>query len=164
MTGAPDSLLEVGRIGRAHGVRGDVFVDLVTDRHERLAAGSRLYVAGEWMVVAASARAGTRWRVHFRGVDDRTAAERLTGATLRAEPLPAAQGDDTLWVHELIGSRVVDTTGAPCGVCVAVVANPAHDLLELDTGALVPVVFVVSVADGVVVIDPPDGLFDLDHA
>jgi 16S rRNA processing protein RimM len=43
----------------------------------------------------------------------------------------------------------------------AVEANPAHDLLVLDDGALVPMVFVVEQRDGVVVIDPPDGLFDL---
>ena len=43
----------------------------------------------------------------------------------------------------------------------AVEANPAHDLLVLDSGALVPMVFVVEQRDGVVVIDPPDGLFDL---
>ena len=48
------------------------------------------------------------------------------------------------------------------GRCTAVVANPAHDLLELDSGALVPIVFVVSNEPGRVVIDPPEGLFDLD--
>jgi 16S rRNA processing protein RimM len=41
------------------------------------------------------------------------------------------------------------------------VANPASDLLELDSGALVPIVFVVDHAEGRVTIDPPDGLFDL---
>ena len=47
------------------------------------------------------------------------------------------------------------------GSCVAVLANPAADLLELDTGALVPAVFVVEQQPGRVIIDPPDGLFDL---
>jgi 16S rRNA processing protein RimM len=42
-----------------------------------------------------------------------------------------------------------------------VLDNPAADLLELDSGALVPVTFVVSAAEGVVTIDPPEGLFDL---
>ena len=77
-----------------------------------------------------------------------------------AEPIddPAA-----LWVHELIGSDVVDVDGTARGRCVSVVANPAADLLELDSGALVPVVFVVRHADGVVVIDPPAGLLDDDE-
>ena len=70
------------------------------------------------------------------------------------------EDDDALWVHELIGARVVEAAGTDRGVCVAVIDNPAHDLLELASGALVPVPFVVSFADGVITIDPPDGLFD----
>ncbi|MFM8826326.1 MAG: ribosome maturation factor RimM, partial [Actinomycetota bacterium] len=66
-----------------------------------------------------------------------------------------------VWVHDLVGSRVVTADGTGVGTCVAVVQNPAHDLLELDSGALVPAPFVVSCADGVTVIDPPEGLFDL---
>ena len=89
---------------------------------------------------------------------DRTAAERLTGAPVLAEPL---DDPDALWVHDLIGSLVVETDGTERGRCVAVVANPADDLLELEDGALVPVTFVVSCADGVTTIDPPAGLFDL---
>ena len=57
---------------------------------------------------------------------------------------------------------MVEADGTRRGRCVAVVDNPASDLLELESGALVPVTFVISVADGVVTIEPPDGLFDLD--
>ena len=63
-----DGLLEVGRIGRAHGVRGDVFVHLTTDRLERLAVGSRLEAGGRWLTVTASSRSNDRWRVHFDGI------------------------------------------------------------------------------------------------
>ncbi len=73
-------------------------------------------------------------------------------------PSRARLDGSELWVHELIGSLVTDTSGRPCGTCVAVLANPAHDLLELDNGDLVPVVFVVQSAEGVIVIDPPEGL------
>ena len=69
---------------------------------------------------------------------------------------------DALWVHELIGRRVVEVDGTEHGTCVSVIANPAADLLELDSGALVPSNFVVSNADGVIVVDTPEGLFDLD--
>lgn len=99
-----------------------------------------------------------RWLVHFEGVDDRTAAEAYVGRILQAEPLPP--GDDELMVADLIGAQVVELDGTARGECVSVLANPAHDILELDSGALVPVTFVVSCADGVVTIDPPDGLFD----
>jgi 16S rRNA processing protein RimM len=64
-------------------------------------------------------------------------------------------------VHEVVGADVRDRAGTPLGTVVAVQANPAHDLLVLDGGALVPMVFVVEHGEGVVVIDAPDGLFDL---
>ncbi len=57
---------------------------------------------------------------------------------------------------------MVEVDGTEHGVCVSVLANPAADLLELDSGALVPSNFVVSNADGVVLVDTPEGLFDLD--
>ena len=57
--------------------------------------------------------------------------------------------------------RYATASGVTVGRVVAVEANPAHDLLVLDGGALVPMVFVVSTEPGVVLIDPPDGLFDL---
>jgi 16S rRNA processing protein RimM len=153
-----DDLLEVGRIGRAHGVRGDVLVHLTTDRLERVAVGSRLRAGDRWLTVTASSRSNDRWRVHFEGIEDRNVAESLSGTVLSAEPL---DDPDVLWVHHLIGSEVVEVGGTRRGRCVAVLDNPAADLLELDSGALVPVTFVVSAAEGVVTIDPPEGLFDL---
>ena len=157
-----DVLREVGKTGRPHGVRGDIYVDLLTDRTERLAVGARLRAADRWLIVSAARSAGTRWLVHFDGVPDRTAAEKLVNLPLLAEPLPEMHADDALYVHDLIGADVVDAHGTSFGKCVSVLANPAHDILELDNGALVPVVFIVSSAAGRVVIAPPDGLFDLD--
>lgn len=158
----PDGLLEVGHFGRAHGVRGDVFFVLTTDRAERAAIGSKLWVRDRWMTVTASSNASGKWRVHLEGVDDRTAAEALAGTKVYAEPL---EDDDALWVHHLIGATVIEVNGIDRGRCVSVVANPAADLLELESGALVPVTFVMSVdvSGGVplVTIDPPDGLFEL---
>lgn len=151
--------LEVGRLGRAHGIRGDIVVILTTDRSERVAPGSRLLAGDRWLTVVSSRPQSDRWVVHFDGVDDRTAAEGLAGRLLRAEPLVGA--DDALWVHDLIGRDVVETDGTPRGRCTAVVANPASDLLELESGALVPAVFIVRVDGDSIIIDPPDGLFDL---
>ncbi len=133
---------------------------LITDRVERLAAGARLLAGSQWLTVSESRPQQQRWLVHFEGVDDRTAAEKLTNSTLLAEPI-VDDRDDALWVHELIGSRVVDRQGVDRGTCVAVLDNPAHDILELDNGALIPVTFVVTCSGGVTTIDPPEGLFDL---
>lgn len=152
-----DELLEIGVVRRAHGLRGDVAVELTTDRLERTAPGARWFVAGEWLTIASAHPHGTRWLVSFAEVVSRPAAERLTNAIARAEPL---DDPDALWVHDLIGAEVVEVSGVCRGAVTAVVANPAADLLELDGGALVPTVFVVERRDGIVVIDPPDGLFD----
>ena len=152
-------LREVGRIGRAHGIRGQVYVDLLTDRDERLAVGARLLAGDTWLTVAAARSAGSRWLVQFVGCNDRNAAEALAGTTLFADPLPDSV--DGRYVHQLIGAQVVGLTGEVFGQCVAVVANPAHDLLELADGSLVPTVFIRSVDDGRIVIEPPQGLFDL---
>ena len=155
-------MLEVGRLGRAHGVRGEIYVDLLTDRTERLAVGARLQVQGKgtWLTVEAARPAGTRWLVQFAGLSDRTAAEAYVNSVLLAEPLPAS-ADAGWYVHDLIGSSVETVGGEPLGKCVAVVANPAHDLLELESGALVPVVFITDISEGRIVVSPPDGLFDL---
>lgn len=153
--------LLVGRITRAHGLRGEVVVQLLSSEADvRLAQGAELTTAdGRTLRVAAARPHQDRWIVELDGVGSREAADALRGAELYGEALDDA---DALWVHELVGAPVVDTAGAPCGTVVAVLPNPADDLLELDTGALVPVTFVVG-WDGErrVVIDPPDGLLDL---
>jgi 16S rRNA processing protein RimM len=152
------AILEVGRIARPHGLRGEVVVALITDRDERLAPGSMLSSDRGDLVVRASRRNHDRWIVAFEGRSTREQADELRGLTLRAE---AVDDPDELWVHDVVGAEVVTTDGESVGRCVAVVANPASDLIELDTGALVPVVFVVDHAPGRITVDPPDGLFDL---
>ena len=158
----PEGLLEVGHVGRAHGIKGDVFLVLSTDRAERGAVGSRLWVRDRWMTVTGSSNSSGKWRVHFDAIDDRTAAETYSGTKVYAEPI---EDPDELWVHHLIGATVIEENGIDRGRCRSVLANPAADLLELDSGALVPVTFVTSVdvsgGVAIVTIDPPDGLFEL---
>ena len=164
--GAPGTgdRLVVGRVGRAHGLRGEVAVRFSSNRPERSAPGSVLYADERELVIDAARPHQGRMLVHFRGIDDRTAAEALQGLELSGAPLTGAEAaldDDELWVHEVVGAEVRDRNGAVVGRVVAVEANPAHDLLVLDGGALVPMVFVVEQREGAVVIDPPDGLLDL---
>ena len=149
-------MLEVGRIAKAHGLRGDVVVELVTDRVERVAAGAVLHGPGGPLTVERSTPHQGRWIVHLAGVGDRAAAEALRGTVLRAEPL---DDPDALWVHDLIGAEVVDGDGTQRGRVVSVVANPASDLLELDDGSLVPVRFVTGHGAGVIRVETPPGLF-----
>jgi 16S rRNA processing protein RimM len=154
-------LLEVGRVARPHGLKGEVIVELVSNRpEERLAPGAQLATDDGELEVVSSTPHHHRWIVRFAGVDDREGADRLRGAVLRGEPLDE---DGTLWVHELIGAQVFDRAGGCVGSVVAVEPNPASDLLVVAVGDrehLVPMVFVVETEPGRIVIDPPEGLFD----
>jgi 16S rRNA processing protein RimM len=160
MSGAPFERLEIGRIGRPHGVRGDVMVSLSTNRVERVVIGSTWWIDDREATVEAARPHQDRSIVHLSGVDDRDAAAALTGTRVFAAPLPDDAHDDDIWVHEVIGAEVVDRGGRAHGRVTAVEANPAHDLLVLEGGGLVPIVFVVEHSGGRVVIDPPDGLLD----
>jgi len=151
-------LLEVGRIVKPHGLRGEVIVDLISDRVDRLEPGSVLTTDRGPLEVRASRPHQGRWIVVLDGVGDRSHAEDLRGTVLRAE---SVEEPDTWWVHDLIGSEVVDLAGTTHGHVVAVEANPASDLLVLDRGALVPLRFVVSTEGGRVTVDAPDGLFEI---
>ncbi len=162
----PEGLLEVGRFGRPHGVKGQIYIKLSTNRCERVQIGARLW-AGEWFEVSArTSMANTgadRWVVGIVGIDDRNDVERLVNKVVWAEPI---DDPSAVWVHQVIGAKVLDNDGINRGVCVAVLENPANDLLELESGALVPVLFVESVVPDdvggfVVTIDPPDGLFEV---
>jgi ribosomal 30S subunit maturation factor RimM len=110
------------------------------------------------LVVAASSPHGRRFIVLFETLTSRDDSDLLHGCTLLAEPL-ASDADD-LYVHELIGARVVDTAGVLHGTVTGVEANPASDLLVVDGKWYVPARFVVSQAGGEVVVDVPDGLFE----
>lgn len=155
----PTRLLEVGRITKAHGLRGEVVVKLTSDRSERVASGAGFSSDKGPLLVRSSRPHQDRWVVALEGVDSREAAEELRGLVLRGEPI---DDPDELWVHELIGCTVRTPDGVDRGTVDSVMDNPAADLLVLDTGALVPVVFIVGAPhDGVIDVDTPDGLFEL---
>jgi len=153
-------LLDVGRITKAFGLRGEVLVALSSDRTSRLDPGSVLTTDRGELTVVSSAQHGDRWIVQFDGVLDRNVAEGWRGVILKAEPIDDPD-DDALWVYDLIGAKVALTDGTEIGTIVEVQGNPASDLLLLDTEALVPVVFITAHVPGRVTIDPPEGLFDL---
>lgn len=150
-------MLEVGRVARPHGLKGEVLVEMVSNRVERLAPGAVLFTgSGELVVGKAVAHKG-RFIVRFEGVSDRDGAEVLRGAVLSAAPL---EDDDVLWIHELIGATVVDRRGTALGRITEIEANPASDLMVLDGGGLVPLRFVVENRPGRVVVEVPPGLLE----
>lgn len=154
---APERL-QIARIGRAHGLRGEVHVWPITDRSERFAVGAQSYVRDRVLTIATARPVDDHWLIRFEGVDDRSAAEALNGGVLEAEPLgPLPEGE--YWVHELIGMSVRDQHGIDRGVVDAVQENPAHPLLVLSSGALVPMVFVRATSDNIIDVEVPVGLF-----
>jgi 16S rRNA processing protein RimM len=154
-------MLEVGRVARAHGLRGEVVVALTTDRTERVAPGTVLTTKKGDLVVETSRPHQGKWLVMFTGVTERSQAEALRGLVLSAPPLDLAEEADVLWVHELVGSVVATPDGTEHGTVVAVEPNPASDLLVLDDGRLVPLTFLVETSTGRLVVDVPEGLLDL---
>jgi 16S rRNA processing protein RimM len=161
-TSSTTDLLTVGRVAKAHGLRGEVIVQLWTDQTQRVDPGSQLASArGTLTVVSSKAIGRDRYIVQFEDVPDRSAAEGLRGVELAAEPLDDVP--DALWVHELVGSTVRDAAGTAVGVVATVEANPASDLMVLESGGLIPVRFVTGHDPGArtVDVDIPEGLLDL---
>lgn len=152
------STLEVGRIIKAHGLKGQVLVDLWTDREERLAPGTQLDSdRGPLVVVAAAAHQG-HFIVSFDRVATREEAERWHGVVLSA---PRIEDEDVIWIDQLFDAEVYDETGVLRGRVVEVESNPASDILVLDTGALVPLTFVTGVEANVRIdVAGPEGLFE----
>ena len=170
--------LVVGRILKAHGIRGEVAVDVRTDDPERrFAVGSRIDTdppeRGPLTVTRVRWQSG-RPLIAFDGVPDRTAAEALAGTMLVADSSTAPPSDDPdeFWDHELVGLRAELSDGTAVGVVEEVLHLPGHDTFvvrrEDATDVLVPfvadIVPEVDVAGGRVVLTPPPGLLDADAA
>jgi len=166
----------VGIIGRAHGIKGEVSIDVRTDEPElRFAHGAvlRPEAGGAALTVATRRDHSGRLLVRFRECPDRTAVERLRGTVLvvdvAAESRPTGDGED-FYDRQLTGLRVFDHAGTEVGTVADVVHLPEQDLLEVTTSSgtrLVPFVKAlvpeVDLAAGTVrLVDLPGLLSDLD--
>jgi 16S rRNA processing protein RimM len=171
----------VGRVAKAHGITGELAVDVRTDSpEERFAVGSVLTArlrdgtSRDLTVAAARPHAG-RLLVRFREVLTRDVAETLRGTLLLVDTasLPASDDPDEFYDHELEGLAAVLADGTRVGTVLEVAHGPAGELLVLRRDAptgevggelLVPfvreIVPTVDVAGGRVVLDPPEGLLD----
>jgi 16S rRNA processing protein RimM len=173
--------LVVGRVVKAHGIGGEVVVEIRTDDPAaRFAPGTALRAkqsrggGSERSYVVADAREhGGRLLVRLDGVDDRNAADSLRGSVfvVDSDDLPPIDEADTYYDHQLEGLHVRTTAGQDVGVIAEVLHTAAGELLAVkrsDDGAEVLVPFVsaivtsVSLDEGAVEIDPPEGLLDLE--
>lgn len=167
--------LVTGRVGKAHGIRGDVIVDPRTDDPElRFAPGSVLITdpaeSGPLTVVSSRQHSG-RWLVHFAGFDDRNAAESLSGTMLLvdSESLDPLADPDEFYDYQLVGLQVCLPTGEKVGEVIELMHGMGGETLLVrrvdDSELMVPfvrqIVPTVDIAAGTVVIDPPPGLLEL---
>ncbi|MBV8996609.1 MAG: ribosome maturation factor RimM [Pseudonocardiales bacterium] len=169
-TGA-DTRRVVGRVGRPHGLTGEVTVQVRTDfPDQRFAVGAQLWSdTGRTLTVETVRPHRGVLLVRFAGITDREAAAGLRGGTLSvdAAELPDLTDPDEFYDHQLEGLAAVGPDGAALGRVREVVHAPASDLLVVDTArgeVLVPfvqaIVPEVDLAGGRVVLDPPAGLLD----
>lgn len=164
-------------MGRAHGVRGEVVIDVRTDVPEqRFASGVELYISRrdiertvDTITVERSHWHSDKLLVQFEGVTDRSQAEALTGSWVAIDQeLAGDAGEDAYWDHELIGLQAVCADGAPIGEVMDVTHASSQPLLHIGhegRTSLVPFVaaFVtgVDLTSGTVTLDLPDGLLEL---
>jgi 16S rRNA processing protein RimM len=166
--------LVVARIGRAHGIRGEVTVEVRTDEPElRLAPGAVLATepasAGPLHIASGRVHSG-RLLLRFEGVTDRTAAEELRNTLLVAEidPEESPEDPEEFYDHQLVDLEVVTREGRSVGRIEEIAHLPAQDLLIVrqEDGGEVLVPFVHEIVPEIdldaqrVVVDPPPGLLD----
>ena len=173
-----DNLLLMGRLGRAHGVRGDVRVFPVTDDPARFEAVEHLYVGPSASEARPYRVDDVRYQfpkgqvvvlVALEGIDGRDEAEALTNLNVYADAgeLPAL-AEDEIYVHDLVGLAVEDEAGASIGRVRDILEGAGQDLLVVARAGrpdvLVPdvpdIVLSVDVAAGRMVVRPPEGLFE----
>ncbi|NLW98482.1 MAG: ribosome maturation factor RimM [Actinomycetales bacterium] len=169
----------IARIGKPHGTRGEVTVQVHTDDPEsRFAPGAVFTTQAPTgsgvpraLTLAAARLHRDIWLLQFEEIPDRTGAEGLRGTTLHLdEEQVAAEADEESWYEdELVGLTAYDPAGGRLGEVTGLVTGAAQDLLVvgLEDGAEAMVPFVaaivleVDVEGGRVVMDPPPGLLDL---
>jgi 16S rRNA processing protein RimM len=165
VTVEPEPDLRIGRVLKAHGVKGALRIELLTDFPDRFAPGSDVVVAGRPMRVARSEELVGSMLVTFEGINDRTAAEPLAGAYVtvplaEARALPA----DRYYHFQLVGLTVFDTRQArELGRVAEVLTYSANDVLRVTDGdheVLIPMIrsVVRSIAphEGKITVDLPE--------
>jgi 16S rRNA processing protein RimM len=155
----------VGRIVAAHGVKGEVKVEPLSDFPERFQAGSRLWIEGAPHTVE---RGRTQRRIlviKLRDVDTRSQAEALQGKELVAAEASRLEGEGLYYLHDILGARVEDQAGEALGSVVEVLSTGSNDVYvvrgergELLLPALDDVILRVDVASKRIVADVPEGI------
>lgn len=156
---APKDLIEVGKIGKPVGLKGNVLLWLNDPSSDVLEHHDKLWVGDRWLTVEVVRPKADAWEVGFAEIAHRDGAVALTHAVVSVPR--AALSEDEFYVEDLRGRRVIDENGVERGVVSDIVWAGPRAMLEVS-GKLVPVdgPFIVRVAPDVVTISAMSGLFD----
>jgi len=159
-------LLAIGRVARAHGVRGRVLIAPYNEESEGLQTVRTLWLGERAFEVERAERVHLGYLVALRGIAERDQAQALRGLEVRVDrgELPAL-GKDEMYAVDLIGYAVSDPQGTVHGVVEDLEEAGAQDLLRLRGGRLVPLGLVKEVRpeERRIVVEAPEGLFDLEE-
>jgi 16S rRNA processing protein RimM len=167
----------VGRIGKPHGIRGQVTVESRTDEPDlRFAPGTEFIIDGplQLLTVEAVHWHSGRLLIKFEGIHDRSWAESIRNTILEVErdPNETPQDPDEFYDDQLEGCNVELLDGTVIGVVTEVIHLPSQDMLSVlrpdESEVLVPFIAlfvpVVEIAQKRIVIDPPAGLLENSEA
>lgn len=167
-------LVLIGRVAKAHGIRGEIAIDMMSDLPDRFVPQARVHLGGVWRTIVTARPHQGRMLVTFAELTDRTAAETLRGQSVFGDVIEAEAGEYYL-VQELLDCTVYDEDGTDLGTVVDIVGLPAaapYDLLEVARADgsvwLLPAVDDYVVVDDVAdervlrLVNPPEGLIDAD--
>jgi 16S rRNA processing protein RimM len=160
------ALLAVGRVARAHGLRGRVLVTPYNSGSEGLERVRRMWLEEREFVVERAEHVNLGYLVALRGVTDRDQADALRGQEVRVDRAELPPLDDgEMYAIDLIGFAVVDAQGTVRGEVEDLEEAGAQDLLKLKGGALVPLGLVKEVDSAArrIVVEAPPGLFELEE-
>jgi len=161
----------VARIGKAHGLKGEVALDVRTDIPEQRLVPGAVFETGDsglpQLTITKVRQASGRWYVGFEQITDRNGAEDARGIELLIDG-ETSDEDDAWYVHELVGLAAERPDGSRVGEVVELLDLPAHDVLVVKepsgNRAMIPFIeaFVpeVDVPGGRVIVTPPYGLLE----
>jgi len=159
-----DPRVEIGRISRAHGIRGEVVIVTHDPESELLGELETLWIGNAVRRIVEARGTHRGWLVLLEGVATRNDAEALRGQVVEVDRSVLELEDDDVLLSDLVGCRVQKVDGTPWGTIFAIDGG-MQDLLVIHDGELerlLPLVdeFVtgIDLEQGVVTVDPPEGL------
>lgn len=149
----PPPTVTVGRLIRAHGVRGEIVVDVLTEVASRFAPGSVLSLDdGTTMTVVSARNDRGKLLVTFREVRDREHARSLGGRTLTAPASTSPElPEGTWWEHQIVGCDVITEDGRDLGAVTEVLRTSANDVWSVSRDGVETLV--PAIADAIVSVD-----------